>query len=128
MPPLSEPSRSLRYPFEDPSDFHTGSRCCRILLSIEFTFIGGGSRQRCFARRNSERDTAADSVPVAPVVSASAGPGLVPDCPRDLYAELDGALTAWGRRGRPGGVVHCTPRGCGPSALLAEGVSECFVE
>lgn len=47
-------------------------------------------------RRNRGRGAALDTMPAAPVVPASAGPGLVPDCLRDLYSELDDALTVWG--------------------------------
>ncbi|MEU8594256.1 DUF5655 domain-containing protein [Streptomyces globisporus] len=48
------------------------------------------------SRRGRERAPVADSVPTASVVSPPAGGGQVPECLRDLYAELDEALTAWG--------------------------------
>ncbi|MCF3172616.1 hypothetical protein IPZ61_04700 [Streptomyces sioyaensis] len=66
------------------------------LLSLLLVDSSPGSPSTASSRRNRERDAAADSVPAAPIVPASAGPSLVPDCLRDLYAELDGALTAWG--------------------------------
>ncbi|MFD9427341.1 MULTISPECIES: DUF5655 domain-containing protein [unclassified Streptomyces] len=66
------------------------------LLSLLLVDSSPGSPSAASSRRNRERETAADSVPAAPVVPASAGPNLVPDCLRDLYAELEDALTAWG--------------------------------
>ncbi|WP_328946424.1 DUF5655 domain-containing protein [Streptomyces sp. NBC_00250] len=45
------------------------------------------------SRRSRERDAVVGSAPAAP---SPAGVGLVPECLRDLYAELDEALTAWG--------------------------------
>ncbi|MFD5185635.1 DUF5655 domain-containing protein [Streptomyces sp. NPDC058372] len=48
------------------------------------------------SRRGRERAPGADSVPTASAVSPPAGGGVVPECLRDLYAELDEALTAWG--------------------------------
>ncbi|MFD0624280.1 DUF5655 domain-containing protein [Streptomyces sanglieri] len=46
------------------------------------------------SRRGRERATVVDSVPTAPAIPS--GGGVVPECLRDLYAELDEALTAWG--------------------------------
>ncbi|WP_217554036.1 DUF5655 domain-containing protein [Streptomyces sp. GbtcB6] len=66
------------------------------LLSLLLVDSSPGSPSAASSRRNRERDAAADSIPAAPVVPSSAGPSLVPDCLRDLYAELDDALTAWG--------------------------------
>ncbi|WTH06182.1 DUF5655 domain-containing protein [Streptomyces sp. NBC_01578] len=48
------------------------------------------------SRRIKERATATISVPTASVTFPPPGSGLVPECLRDLYAELDEALTAWG--------------------------------
>ncbi|MCT2546917.1 MULTISPECIES: DUF5655 domain-containing protein [Streptomyces] len=38
----------------------------------------------------------ADSVPASPSAAPQAGDGLVPECLRGLYAELEEALTPWG--------------------------------
>ncbi|MER5972229.1 DUF5655 domain-containing protein [Streptomyces sp. NPDC002055] len=62
------------------------------LLSLLLVDSSPGSPSAAPSRRNRERDTAVDSTPVAPVL---VGPGLVPERLRDLYAELDEALTAW---------------------------------
>jgi predicted transport protein len=48
------------------------------------------------SRRSRERDAVVDTVPPAAVVPDRVEPCLVPDCLRDLYGELDEALTAWG--------------------------------
>lgn len=48
------------------------------------------------SRRNRERERAVGSAPAAPVAPLPAGAGLVPECLRDLYGEVDDALTAWG--------------------------------
>ncbi|MEU7510648.1 DUF5655 domain-containing protein [Streptomyces sp. NPDC042898] len=48
------------------------------------------------SRRSRERDAVVGSGPAAPVAPSPAGVGLVPECLRDLYVELDEALTAWG--------------------------------
>lgn len=66
------------------------------LLSLLLVDSSPGSPSAALSRRNRERDAAATSGSAAPVVPVSAGPSLVPDCLRDLYAELDDALTAWG--------------------------------
>ncbi|MGW5940398.1 DUF5655 domain-containing protein [Streptomyces celluloflavus] len=66
------------------------------LLSLLLVDSSPGSPSAASSRRNRERGAAVDSVATAPVVAASAGPSLVPDCLRDLYAELDDALTTWG--------------------------------
>ncbi|MFL4492413.1 DUF5655 domain-containing protein [Streptomyces sp. VTCC 41912] len=66
------------------------------LLSLLLVDSSPGSSRAPSSRRNRERDAVADNTPTAPVVPASSGPSLVPDCLRDLYAELDDALTAWG--------------------------------
>ncbi|MFD8012258.1 DUF5655 domain-containing protein [Streptomyces sp. NPDC058955] len=47
-------------------------------------------------RRRRERDAVAEDSPAAPAVPSPAGAGLVPKCLRDLLAEVDEALTAWG--------------------------------
>ncbi|MFD8812173.1 hypothetical protein ACFV23_11965 [Streptomyces sp. NPDC059627] len=66
------------------------------LLSLLLVDSSPGSPSTASSRRNRERDAAPDRMPVAPVVPPFAGPSLVPGCLRDLYAELDDALTAWG--------------------------------
>ncbi|MER5970732.1 DUF5655 domain-containing protein [Streptomyces sp. NPDC002055] len=66
------------------------------LLSLLLVDSSPGSANAASPRRTRERDTATISVPPAPVTSPPAGSGLVPECLRDLYAELDDALTAWG--------------------------------
>ncbi|MGW6209558.1 DUF5655 domain-containing protein [Streptomyces sp. NPDC055089] len=48
------------------------------------------------SRRNRERETAVGTASAAPVAPLPAGSGLVPECLRDLYGEVDDALTAWG--------------------------------
>ncbi|WP_030745821.1 DUF5655 domain-containing protein [Streptomyces griseus] len=47
-------------------------------------------------RRSRARDAGAEDAAVAPAVPVPAGAGLVPECLRDLFAEVDEALTAWG--------------------------------
>lgn len=66
------------------------------LLSLLLVDSSPGSAKAASSRRNRERDTATVSVPPVPVPSAASCAGLVPACLRDLYAELDDALTAWG--------------------------------
>ncbi|MGX1760363.1 DUF5655 domain-containing protein [Streptomyces lydicus] len=63
------------------------------LLSLLLVDSSPGSPIAASSRRNRERDGAVDSASAAPVL---VGPSLVPECLRDLYAELDDALTAWG--------------------------------
>jgi predicted transport protein len=65
------------------------------LLSLLLVDSSPGSTHAASSPRARERDSATLSVPSAPS-SVSAAGGLVPDCLRDLYAELDEALTAWG--------------------------------
>lgn len=48
------------------------------------------------SRRSRERDAVARRLLAEPAVPAPAGAGLVPECLRDLFAEVDEALTAWG--------------------------------
>ncbi|MGW8765858.1 DUF5655 domain-containing protein [Streptomyces sp. NPDC055815] len=66
------------------------------LLSLLLVDSSPGSASATSSRRSRERDTVVASAPAAPVVPAPAGAGLVPESLRDLYAELDEALTAWG--------------------------------
>ncbi|GAV38206.1 DUF5655 domain-containing protein [Streptomyces acidiscabies] len=63
------------------------------LLSLLLVDSSPGSPSAASFRRKRERDMAADSAPTGP---ASVEPVLVPDCLRDLYAELDDVLTTWG--------------------------------
>lgn len=64
------------------------------LLSLLLVDSSPGFPSAASSRRS--RETVAGSAPAAPVNPPSAGAGLVPECLRDLYAELDDALTAWG--------------------------------
>ncbi|MCK7626951.1 DUF5655 domain-containing protein [Streptomyces sp. RS10V-4] len=67
------------------------------LLSLLLVHSSPGSANAASSRRSRERATATADVPAAPAASAPTDPGgLVPECLRDLYAELDDALTAWG--------------------------------
>lgn len=66
------------------------------LLSLLLVDSSPGSVNAASSRRARGRDRATISVPTAPVTSPPTGFGLVPECLRDLYAELDDALTAWG--------------------------------
>ncbi|MFF9784150.1 Predicted transport protein [Streptomyces sp. SceaMP-e96] len=63
------------------------------LLSLLLVDSSPGSPSAASSRRSRERPAAVESALAAPV---PVGPGLVPECLRDLYAELDDALTAWG--------------------------------
>ncbi|MEU6172708.1 DUF5655 domain-containing protein [Streptantibioticus parmotrematis] len=66
------------------------------LLSLLLVDSSPGSANAASSRRARERDIATVSVPVTPLAPAATGGDLVPACVRDLYAELDEALTAWG--------------------------------
>lgn len=66
------------------------------LLSLLLVDSSLGSTNAASSRRHRERDTATISLPAAPSTFPPTGSGLVPECLRDLYAELDDALTAWG--------------------------------
>lgn len=66
------------------------------LLSLLLVDSSPGSSNSASCRRPKGRDTATTNVPTVPASSTSTGFGLVPECLRDLYAELDDALTAWG--------------------------------
>ncbi|MEU7116158.1 DUF5655 domain-containing protein [Streptomyces sp. NPDC046182] len=63
------------------------------LLSLLLVDSSPGSASAASSRRSRERDTVAGSASATP---APTGAGLVPESLRDLYAELDEALTAWG--------------------------------
>lgn len=65
------------------------------LLSLLLVDSSPASRSTA-PRSTRERDTSADTVPTTTAVPHRVGPSLVPDCLRDLYVELDEALTAWG--------------------------------
>ncbi|MEV7116808.1 DUF5655 domain-containing protein [Streptomyces anulatus] len=65
------------------------------LLSLLLVDSSPGSPNPAASRRHREREVAVAS---APTVSAAPTPGtasLVPECLRDLYSELEDALTAW---------------------------------
>ncbi|MGV9791023.1 DUF5655 domain-containing protein [Streptomyces sp. NPDC003435] len=66
------------------------------LLSLLLVDSSPGSPTVASPRRSQERSVAVDNTPTTPATTSSAGAGLVPECLRDLYAELDEALTAWG--------------------------------
>ncbi|MEU6664010.1 DUF5655 domain-containing protein [Streptomyces sp. NPDC046821] len=66
------------------------------LLGLLLVDSSPGSPSPASSRRNRGRDAVVDSAPVVPAAPSSAGTGLVPECLRDLYRELDEALTAWG--------------------------------
>ncbi|XXZ52788.1 DUF5655 domain-containing protein [Streptomyces cavourensis] len=63
------------------------------LLSLLLVDSSPGSPSAASSRRSRERDAVVGSALATP---APTGAGLVPECLRDLYAELDEALTAWG--------------------------------
>ncbi|WP_411573529.1 DUF5655 domain-containing protein [Streptomyces fradiae] len=63
------------------------------LLSLLLVDSSPGSVSAASSRRSRERDAVVGSAPATP---APTGAGLVPESLRDLYAELDEALTAWG--------------------------------
>ncbi|MYQ47593.1 hypothetical protein GTW40_21510 [Streptomyces sp. SID4985] len=66
------------------------------LLSLLLVDSSPGPPGAASSRRTRERETAVDIAPALPVTPSPSGVGLVPECLRDLYAELDDALTAWG--------------------------------
>lgn len=66
------------------------------LLSLLLVDSSPGSPNPAASRRHRERDAAVVSAPTVPAVPAPGSAGLVPECLRDLYSELDDALTAWG--------------------------------
>ncbi|MEU9859325.1 DUF5655 domain-containing protein [Streptomyces sp. NPDC047971] len=66
------------------------------LLSLLLVDCSPASPSAASSRRSRERDAVVGSPPAAPATPSPAGACLVPDCLRDLYAELDEALTAWG--------------------------------
>ncbi|MFI5634409.1 hypothetical protein ACIA8E_34625 [Streptomyces sp. NPDC051664] len=74
----------------------SASTWCAGLLGLLLVDSSPGFPTAASSRRNRERDTAVGSVPAAPMAPPPAGVGLVPECLRDLYAELDDALTVWG--------------------------------
>lgn len=66
------------------------------LLSLLLVDSSPGSPNAASSRPSRGRDAVVDRAPAAPVVPSPTGAGLVPECLRDLYGELDEALTAWG--------------------------------
>ncbi|MFG2504599.1 DUF5655 domain-containing protein [Streptomyces rubiginosohelvolus] len=66
------------------------------LLSLLLVDSSPGSPNAASSRRSREQDAEADSGSTAPATAPPADAGLVPGCLRDLYAEVDDALTAWG--------------------------------
>ncbi|MEU7514550.1 hypothetical protein AB0B13_21565 [Streptomyces sp. NPDC042898] len=65
------------------------------LLSLLLVDSSPGVPSR-MSRRSRKRDAVVGSVPTAPVAPPPASAGLVPERLRDLYTELEDALTAWG--------------------------------
>ncbi|MEU4658776.1 DUF5655 domain-containing protein [Streptomyces sp. NPDC023723] len=66
------------------------------LLSLTLVDSSPSFPTAATSRRRRRRDTTVSSAPAAPVTPSLVGVGLVPECLRDLYAELDDVLTAWG--------------------------------
>lgn len=66
------------------------------LLSLLLVDSSPGSASAASSRRSRERDVVVGSAPAAPATPSRTGAGLVPGSLRDLYAELDEALTVWG--------------------------------
>ncbi|MBV1949185.1 MULTISPECIES: DUF5655 domain-containing protein [unclassified Streptomyces] len=66
------------------------------LLGLLLVDSSPGAPSAASSRRSRERKTAFESALEAPAVASSTGAGLVPQCLRALYRELDEALTAWG--------------------------------
>ncbi|MFK0132288.1 hypothetical protein ACIQRZ_18265 [Streptomyces rubiginosohelvolus] len=66
------------------------------LLGLLLVDSSPGSPAGAPSRRDRERETAVGSATAAPAAPSPAGADLVPECLRDLYAEVDEALTAWG--------------------------------
>ncbi|MFF2503596.1 DUF5655 domain-containing protein [Streptomyces sp. NPDC058067] len=66
------------------------------LLSLLLVDSSPGSPNPASSLRPRERDAVVGSMPMAQAALSSACDGLVPECLRDLYSELDDALTAWG--------------------------------
>ncbi|MEU0401886.1 endonuclease NucS domain-containing protein [Streptomyces sp. NPDC006197] len=66
------------------------------LLSLLLVDSSPGSASAASSRRSRERNAVVGSAPAAPATPAPTGASLVPESLRDLYAELDEALTAWG--------------------------------
>ncbi|MGW0854539.1 DUF5655 domain-containing protein [Streptomyces sp. NPDC002690] len=66
------------------------------LLTLQLVDSSPGMPSVAPTRRAKGREAAQDSASAASPVPALAEPGLVPECLRDLYGELDEALTAWG--------------------------------
>ncbi|MFJ8980221.1 DUF5655 domain-containing protein [Streptomyces sp. NPDC102282] len=66
------------------------------LLSLLLVDSSPGSPSAASSRPSRGRDAVVGSAPAAPVVPLPTGGGLVPECLRDLFGELDEALTAWG--------------------------------
>ncbi|WP_239934098.1 DUF5655 domain-containing protein [Streptomyces sp. CBG31] len=65
------------------------------LLGLLLVDSPNGIPSAASSRRGREQATV-DAVPRTPATSPPAGGGAVPECLRDLYAELDEALTVWG--------------------------------
>ncbi|MFE3717594.1 DUF5655 domain-containing protein [Streptomyces cyaneofuscatus] len=82
---LPEPIDLVRYRIFD------GGLLALLLVDSVTGFASAAS-----SRQGRERMTAVDGVSATPATSSPASVPTVPGCLRDLYAELDEALTAWG--------------------------------
>ncbi|MFE5734996.1 DUF5655 domain-containing protein [Streptomyces sp. NPDC056528] len=66
------------------------------LLSLLHIDSSPGPPSAALPRRSRERETVVNSTPAASAPPSPMVAGLAPECLRDLYAEVDEALTAWG--------------------------------
>ncbi|MFG2816169.1 DUF5655 domain-containing protein [Streptomyces sp. NPDC048410] len=66
------------------------------LLSLLLVESSPGTPSAASSRRNRERDAVVVSATASSEASSPTDAGLVPACLRDLYGELNEALTAWG--------------------------------
>ncbi|MGV9939688.1 DUF5655 domain-containing protein [Streptomyces sp. NPDC003401] len=66
------------------------------LLGLLLVDSAPGFPSTASSRWSRERATVVDSAPTAPATPVPTVVGLVPECLRGLYTELDEALTAWG--------------------------------
>lgn len=65
------------------------------LLSLLLVDSSPGSPNPAASRRHREREVAVASVPTVSAAPTRGTASLVPECLRDLYSELEDALTAW---------------------------------